>query len=166
MWLTRFLILSCFSAHFSAHLARASSAQLSSSFWSSLPARLSSAHQIEKISGSAQLELLKFPARSTSIPREFFWIMRRNISGLWIFCKELLALLRRKLDHHVSSLLGRKRFSVWLQLCISNVFDALQHLILQNIWMHWNIINVYFNYAMGTNVNSIQQSIRLSCTYT
>ena len=67
--------------------------------------------------------------------------------------------MQRKLDHHVSSLLGRKRFSVWLQLCISNVFDALQHLILQNIWMHWNIINVFFNYAMGTNVSTAYSSL-------
>ena len=52
-------------AHFSARLARASSAQLSSRNYTLASARLSSAHEIEDNSSSAQLELEKIPARSS-----------------------------------------------------------------------------------------------------
>ena len=66
IWLINFRKYEPTSAHFSARLARASSAQLSSRFWNLLPARLSSAHQIRQNSSSAQLIILKNSARSTS----------------------------------------------------------------------------------------------------
>ena len=79
VWLTTFRKFELELAHFSARLARASSAQLtilrffassaqlSSPNYTLASARLSSAHKIRENFSSAQLELEKIPARSTSI---------------------------------------------------------------------------------------------------